>query len=86
MAKECPDSPYVKKTIIVETPEEAKAREERGEPAPVQAGLDSEDDEPIITALMEQLTIDSQTITSEKVFPAEFMNHKTLLTTKRNSW
>ena len=72
MAKECPDSPYVKKTIVVETPEEAKAREERGEPAPVQAGLDSEDDEPIITALMEQLTIDSQTITSEKVFPAEF--------------
>jgi hypothetical protein len=38
MAKACTDKAYVKKTIVVETPEEAKAREERGEPAPVQAG------------------------------------------------
>ncbi len=53
MVKECPDLPYVAKTIVVETPEEAKAREERGEPAPVQAGADCEDDEPVITALME---------------------------------
>jgi len=53
MVKEIPAKAYIKKTIIVETPEEAKAREERGEPAPVQAGQDSEDDEPIITALME---------------------------------
>jgi len=72
MVKEVPDKAYVAKTIIVETPEEAKAREERGEPAPTNPGTDSEDDEPIITALMEALAIDSKTITAEKVFPADF--------------
>lgn len=59
MAKAAPAKAYVAKKIVVETPEEAKAREERGEPAPVQQGQDNEDDEPVITALMNALTIDS---------------------------
>ena len=72
LAKTAPSKPYVAKTIVVETPEEAKAREERGEPAPVQQGQDNEDDEPIITALMEALSIDAQSIKPENVFPADF--------------
>jgi hypothetical protein len=46
---------------VVETPEEAKAREERGEQAPTNVGADCEDDEPAIAALLEQLMIHSQT-------------------------
>jgi len=65
MAKAAPSKTYVAKTIVVETPEEAKAREERGEPAPTQQGQDNEDDEPVITALMEALSIDAKTITAE---------------------
>jgi len=38
MAKEVPDKEYVAKKIVVETPEEEKARQERGEPPPVQPG------------------------------------------------
>lgn len=72
MAKAAPAKTYEAKKIVVETPEEAKAREERGEPAPVQQGQDNEDDEPVITALMNALTIDSQTIKSDHVFPADF--------------
>jgi len=73
MANEVESSEYKPKKIVVETPEEAKAREERGEPPPKQdVGGDDEDDEPIITALMEALTLDSQVITAEKVFPADF--------------
>ena len=65
MAKTAPSKTYVSKTIVVETPEEAKAREERGEPAPKQQVQDNEDDEPVITALMEALSIDAKTITAE---------------------
>ena len=65
MAAAAPSKQYVAKTIVVETPEEAKAREERGEPAPKQQGQDNEDDEPVITALMEALSIDAKTITAE---------------------
>merc|ERR1712083_242318 len=73
MATEVETPEYKPKKIVVETPEEAKAREERGEPAPKQdVGGDNDDDEPIITALMEALTLDSQVITAEKVFPADF--------------
>jgi ubiquitin-activating enzyme E1 len=71
-ANECPNREYIKKTIVVETPEEAKAREERGEPAPVPTAAACEDDEPVITALMEQLTLDSQQVTHEKICPADF--------------
>jgi len=72
LAKSAPSKPYTAKTIVVETPEEAKAREERGEPAPKQQGQDNEDDEPVITALMEALSIDAQSIKPENVFPADF--------------
>ena len=72
MAAAAPNKTYVAKTIVVETPEEAKAREERGEPAPKQQGQDNEDDEPVITTLMEALSIDAKTITADNVFPADF--------------
>ena len=72
MAAAAPSKEYVAKKIVVETPEEAKAREERGEPAPTQQGQDNEDDEPIIAALMEALSIDAKTISAEDVLPADF--------------
>lgn len=50
-----PPADYVRKVIVVETPEEAKAREESGQPAPVQA--DDDDDEPIITQLLAGLSV-----------------------------
>lgn len=73
MCNAIPNKEYAAKKIVVETPEEAKAREARGEPAPKQdTGADCEDDEPIITKLMEALSLDSKTITQDKVFPADF--------------
>ena len=73
MCNDIPDRQYAAKKIVVETPEEAKAREARGEPAPKQdTGADCEDDEPIITKLMEALSLDSKTITQDKAFPADF--------------
>ena len=72
MAAAVTSKQYLAKKIVVETPEEAKEREERGEPAPKQQGQDNEDDEPIITALMEALSIDAKTISAENVFPADF--------------
>lgn len=44
-----PAAEYVKKVIAVETPEEAKAREAEGRPAPQSTANESDDDEPIIT-------------------------------------
>lgn len=45
-------TPYVQKLIAVETPEEAKAREEAGRPAPQTAANSDDDDEPVITELL----------------------------------
>lgn len=63
---------YVKKVIVVETPEEAKAREEAGQPAPAQANSDIDDDEPVITALLEQLRVSTDGVTVESLAPADF--------------
>lgn len=63
---------YVKKVIVVETPEEVKAREEAGQPAPAQANADDDDDEPVITALLEQLRVSTDGVTVESLNPADF--------------
>jgi hypothetical protein len=47
----------VQKTIAVETPEEAKAREAEGRPAPQSTANDADDDEPVITQLLETLSL-----------------------------
>lgn len=66
-----PAQPYVKKVIVVETPEEAKEREAAGKPAP-QAPTNDDDDEPVITQLLSQLQVSTQSITPESLIPADF--------------
>ena len=56
--------------IAVETPEEQKAREEAGRPAPSGPAA-SDDDEPVITQLLEQLQVSKQAIQGGLV-PADF--------------
>lgn len=63
---------YVKKVIAVETPEEAKAREEAGQPAPKQTSTDDEDDEPVITQLLEQLRVSTGSVSEDSLSPADF--------------
>lgn len=54
------------KKIVVETPEEAKAREARGEPAPKQESApDCVDDEAEINKLMEALSLDASAVSKE---------------------
>jgi len=72
MVKEIPNKEYVPKKIQVETPEEAKAREESGEPAPAQGPAESEDDEPQIAKFMEQFKADGEAIKADKFSPADF--------------
>jgi ubiquitin-activating enzyme E1 len=62
----------VQKTIAVETPEEAKAREAEGRPAPQSTANDADDDEPVITQLLESLSISTQTITAGALVAADF--------------
>ena len=62
----------MQKTIAVETPEEAKAREAEGRPAPQSTANDADDDEPVITQLLESLNISTQTITAGALVAADF--------------
>lgn len=57
VAAQLPPSEYVQKLIAVETPEEAKAREAEGRPAPKSTANDSDDDEPVITQLLSGLSV-----------------------------
>ena len=70
IAAALPAAEYVRKVIVVETPEEAKAREESGQPAPQQTASDNDDDEPVIAALLEGLR--ATEVSSESLFPADF--------------
>lgn len=58
--------------IVVETPEEAKEREAAGRPAPQQASSDADDDEPVITQLLANLSVSTQSITPDALLPADF--------------
>lgn len=62
----------MQKTIAVETPEEAKAREAEGRPAPQSTANDADDDEPVITQLLESLNISTQTISAGALVAADF--------------
>jgi len=72
IVKDFPAKEYVPKSITVETPEEAKAREEAGEPAPAQGPAEAEDEEPVIERLMGQLTEDAKVLQADKFAPADF--------------
>uniref|UniRef100_A0A7S3HZG7 Ubiquitin-activating enzyme E1 C-terminal domain-containing protein n=1 Tax=Favella ehrenbergii TaxID=182087 RepID=A0A7S3HZG7_9SPIT len=61
---------YVRQVIAVETPEEAKEREAAGRPAPT-APAGNDDDEPVITQLLDNLSVSKQTLTGE-LTPADF--------------
>ena len=61
----------MKKNIVVETPEEAKEREEAGRPAPV-AASDDQDDEEIITELLGNLKISTEGVKEGDIIPADF--------------
>ena len=65
-------SPYVQKLIAVETPEEAKAREEAGRPAPQTAANSDDDDEPVITELLAGLQISTQQVKADMLVAADF--------------
>lgn len=71
IVKTLPANAYVKKVIVVETPEEAKEREAAGRPAPA-APSNDDDDEPVITQLLDSLKISTPTVNIESVVPAEF--------------
>ena len=72
VAASLPAQPYVKKVIVVETPEEVKEREAAGKPAPQQAAANDDDDEPVITQLLSQLRVSTESITSESLLAADF--------------
>ena len=64
---------YVPKAIKVETPEEEKAREEAGQPAPSKADNDeAPDDDEALRILLEALSIDAKTIGPKDIIPADF--------------
>jgi len=52
-----PKGEYKQKVIKVETPEEAKEREAAGKPAPQESAAASDDDEPVITQLLDGLRV-----------------------------
>ena len=70
IAASLPAASYVKKVIVVETPEEAKEREAAGRPAP-QAPASDDDDEPVITQLLEQLRLTTD-VPADSLNPADF--------------
>ena len=72
IAAQLPPVQYVQKVIVVETPEEAKQREAEGRPAPQQAAADADDDEPVITQLLANLNISTQTIQPGALVAADF--------------
>lgn len=70
LASQTEAKPYVKKNVVVETPEEAKEREEAGRPAPVAAS--DQDDEAIITELLGILKISTEGVKEEDMIAADF--------------
>ena len=72
IAAKCSAKPYVKKAIVVETPEQAKAREERKEPPPVAAPVSAADDEENLQKLMTELKALIVNIKKEELQAAEF--------------
>lgn len=64
--------PYVKKEIVVETPEQAKAREEAKLPPPVATPVSSVDDEESLKQLMIKLKAQIQTIHAQELQAIEF--------------
>lgn len=64
-----PTTEYVRKVIAVETPEEAKEREAAGRPAPA-GPVNDDDDEPVITSLLEGLRISCAN--AGELLPADF--------------
>jgi len=61
----------VKKAIAVETPEEQKAREEAGRPAP-KGPAENDDDEPVITQLLDGLRVSTGSLAVDSITPADF--------------
>lgn len=62
---------YVPKKIKVETPEEAKAREQSGQPAPTTDDSNNDDNESL-ARLTEQLTADAKSLKKDSLAAAEF--------------
>lgn len=56
----------------METPEEAKAREEAGKPAPQQQAADADDDEPVIAATLQALNAATENMPGDSLVPADF--------------
>jgi ubiquitin-activating enzyme E1 len=72
IAAKCTAKSYVKKVLVVETPEQAKAREERKEPPPVAAPVSSADDEENLQKLMTELKALIVNIKKDELQAAEF--------------
>ena len=70
LAKATSEGTYVKKNIVVETPEEAKAREEAGQPAPARPA--DQDDEAVITEVLGKLKISTEGVAEDSMSPADF--------------
>jgi len=70
LVKSQQSKPYISKKIKVETPEEAKAREASGQPAPVDES-DSNDNE-VLEALYPELAALAKTINGNEIQAAEF--------------
>lgn len=66
-----PASEYVKKQIAVETPEEQKEREAAGRPAPT-GPAESDDDEPVITQLLDGLRVSTDSLAVDSIAAADF--------------
>jgi len=70
LAASSQSKPYVKKNIVVETPEEAKEREAAGGPAPTH--IVDQDDEAIITELLGILKISTSGLNESDMVSADF--------------
>jgi ubiquitin-activating enzyme E1 len=70
LAKQTTATPYAQKKIFVETPEEQKAREAEGKPAPTMPA--DENDQEIIAELLQGLKISTEGIKVSDLAPAEF--------------
>ena len=72
LAAQLPPAEYTQKTIAVETPEEAKEREAAGLPAPKSTANDADDDEPVITQLLANLSVSTQQVPTGALIAADF--------------
>lgn len=70
LSKQTSKIPYVQRKIFVETPEEQKAREAEGKPAPTMPA--DEDDQEVIAELLQGLKISTEGIMTDDLVPAEF--------------